>query len=148
MATVRLPTIVGRLRPNGNQEVASVEEHRRIARRIEIKAPASEVWEALVDAPTLSEWLGAEAELEPRDGGAARFTFPDGTRRLGIVESFEPPRRLGIRWREVSGAGPSLRIGEPSTVVFELVPTTTGTAVTVTESPGVLAPDPEALAHR
>ena len=118
-----------------------------IEREVEVDAPTEEVWAALVDPASLSEWLGAEAELDPRPGGAARFRFPDGSRRLGLVEAFDPPRRLAIRWREVRGAGLSLEVGDPSVVVLELRRSGGRTVVTVTETPGVLAPDSEMLAR-
>jgi uncharacterized protein YndB with AHSA1/START domain len=118
-----------------------------IERTIEIDALPEEVWAALIDPVSLSEWVGAAAELEPEPGGAARFRFPDGTRRLGLVEEWEPPRRLAIRWREIRGVGFSLDVRDASVVVFELTPRGDRTIVTVSETPGLLVPESEALAR-
>jgi len=119
----------------------------RLERRIEIRASPVDVWSALIDPESLSEWVGADAELEPELGGAARFRFPNGARRLGLVEEFDPPRRLAIRWREIRGAGLSLDVREASVVLFELTPRGDRTIVTVRETPGLLAPESEALAR-
>jgi uncharacterized protein YndB with AHSA1/START domain len=119
----------------------------RLERTIEIQAPPEEVWSALIDPESLSEWVGAEADLEPQLGGAARFRFADGVRRLGLVEEFDPPRRLAIRWREIRGAGIALDIRDASVVVFKLTPRGDRTIVTVSETPGLLAPESEAMAR-
>jgi len=119
----------------------------RLERTIEIHASPDEVWSALIDPVSMSEWVGADAELEPRLGGAARFRFADGVRRLGLVEEFDPPRRLAIRWREIRGVGFSLDVRDASVVVFELTPRDDRTIVTVSETPGLLAPESEALAR-
>jgi len=119
----------------------------RLERTIEIRASPDDVWSALIDPESLSEWVGADAELEAELGGAARFRFPDGARRLGLVEEFDPPRRLAIRWREIRGAGLSLDVRDASVVVFELTARGDRTIVTVRETPGLLAPESEAMAR-
>lgn len=79
-----------------------------VERKLELAVPASTIWRALTRAPDLSTWFGAEVELEPRLGGRATFTWPDGTQRDASIEVFEPERHLLLRWlpfqRDPSGA--------------------------------------------
>jgi uncharacterized protein YndB with AHSA1/START domain len=117
-----------------------------IVRVVTVDAPLDEVWDALVDPRRLGSWFGAEVELEPRAGAPIAFRMPDGSARRGVVELVEPPLRFAFRWRSVELGDAGVRVGEASRVGFELEPLDDGrTAVTVTESPGVLAPDAEAL---
>jgi uncharacterized protein YndB with AHSA1/START domain len=117
-----------------------------IRRRVTLAASPLEVWDALLVPERLGAWFGAEVELEPRAGGAIAFRMPDGTARRGVVEAVDPPRRFAFRWRSVSLGPDGVRVGDVSRVAFELELAGAGrTTVTVTESPGVLAPDIEML---
>ncbi len=102
-----------------------------------LQATPEQAWAALTD--DLSSWFGADGEIDPRPGGAVRFRWFDGSERRGLVETFDPPRRLAFRWREIRGAGVGLSIGDVSTVEFVLEPDAGATRLTVTESPGILA---------
>jgi len=112
-----------------------------IERNVRLPAPPKRVWEALTEEDQLSAWIGWDAEIDAHPGGAVRFGAAGGTRMRGIVSVAEPPHRLSFRWRELSGAGPSLRIGEPRTVEFVLEHDGDGTLLTVTESAGLLGPE-------
>ena len=48
-----------------------------------IAAPPDDVWGFIVDPAALSVWFGADAWLDPAEGGAVRFRFGDGTQRRG-----------------------------------------------------------------
>jgi uncharacterized protein YndB with AHSA1/START domain len=118
-----------------------------IVRRITLDAPPADVWDALIRPERLAAWFGADVELEPRAGAPIAFRMPDGTARRGVVERVEPPARLVFRWRTVSAGPAGMRVGEGSRVAFELAPARGGgTTLTVTESPGILAPEAELLA--
>jgi uncharacterized protein YndB with AHSA1/START domain len=61
-----------------------------VERSVVLDAPASRVWEALIDDP--SDWYDAEVEIEARPGGRVRVD-----ERRGTVERFEPERALSFR---------------------------------------------------
>ena len=100
-----------------------------------IEAPPEDVWGFIVDPAALSAWFGADAWMEPAEGGAVRFRFGDGTQRRGTVEEVDRHRKLRWRWREHRGAGFGLELGSASTVTIELVRDGDATRVRVTEEP-------------
>jgi uncharacterized protein YndB with AHSA1/START domain len=108
-------------------------------RTIELAAPPDEVWDALTQPELLASWFGADVEIEARRGGAVDARFPDGTRRRGVVQAVDPPRRLAFRWRPVPPAA-----GDAS--VVELVLRVEGgtTILTVVEEAGILGPGGDA----
>ena len=92
------------------------------------------VWEALTTSPQLSEWFGARVEMEPRRGGRVLFRFPGGEVRRAVVEVFEPPRVLVLRWlpfAEKEGRVAPARMGR---IDFRLDPDGPSTRLTVVES--------------
>ena len=113
---------------------------RPVTRTIALRAAPEEVWGALTEAGRLSEWFGVRAEIDPRPGGAVRFSARDGEERRGLVEVADPPHRLVFRWRELNGALVGIVAGDASTVEFLLEPDGDGTRLVVTESPGILTP--------
>lgn len=77
-----------------------------VTRSVLIDAAPEEVWDAITDEATLSEWLAPEVELEPHEGGEIVCRYEDGSERRGEVELVEEAERLAFHWwRE--GAGPS-----------------------------------------
>jgi uncharacterized protein YndB with AHSA1/START domain len=61
--------------------------------------PPEELWDAITDPDLLAEWFGnVEFDLEPggaiTDGDAA----PDAPATIGVVETVEPPHRIGFVW--------------------------------------------------
>ena len=98
-----------------------------VERSVEVGAPASEVWDAIVDPERLGQWLNVEVDMDVRPGGAARFVTPDG-RRLGVVEEVVPEERLVFCW------WPSPGFGRTSRVEIDLTEAETGTAVHVVET--------------
>jgi uncharacterized protein YndB with AHSA1/START domain len=107
-------------------------------RTIELWAAPEEVWDAITRPELLAGWFGAEVEIEPRRGGTVDARFPDGTRRRGIVQVADPPRRLAFRWRPVAPAA-----GGASVVELALRAEGDTTILTVVEEAGVLGPDGE-----
>ena len=61
--------------------------------------PADRLWAAISEPGELAHWFPSNVELEPKVGGAVRFTgdpyMEGGT---GVVLAFEPPRRLAFTW--------------------------------------------------
>ena len=96
-----------------------------VERSIVLDAPASKVWEALLDDP--SSWFEVEVEIEPRTGGRVRVDD-----RRGTVETFDPDRELAFRvWTRPDRLAPI----EGSRVDFVLDPLDDEhTVLTVTET--------------
>lgn len=114
----------------------------QIERQLVLPAAPAEVWDALTDAAQLSEWFGAEAEMDPRRGGRVDFRFPDGRRRGAVIETFEPERLLILRWLPFEQDAGGVSHARPSTNVrFSLRARDGGTLLSVQESVPVLLPD-------
>ncbi|HQU26810.1 MAG TPA: SRPBCC domain-containing protein [Acidimicrobiales bacterium] len=103
-----------------------------IQRSIDLPAAPREVW-PLVASPA---WLG-EGEIDPSPGAEGWVEDGDATRYL-VVEEVDEPHRLTYRWASFAD--------EPTRVEIDLVPTETGTRVTVTEGPLHATPPVELLA--
>jgi uncharacterized protein YndB with AHSA1/START domain len=69
-----------------------------IRREVLLPASPGEVWEALTDGKQVSEWFGAEVEMESRLGGRVRFRWRDGAERGAVIEALEADRLLVLRW--------------------------------------------------
>jgi len=107
-----------------------------IEREVVIPVPPDAVWPALTDAAELSAWFGADAEIDPRQGGRGVFRWPDGTERPVVVEEVEPVRRLSFRWLPFQRTGTGEIEALPSTrveITLDEVPG--GTRVRVVEQP-------------
>ena len=85
--------------------------------------PVDDVWRVLTDATSISDWLMATTDFQPRVG--ARFGLK--TQHLSAngwidaeVLELDPPRRMVWAWSSNDGA-------PPTTVTFELTPETGGT---------------------
>jgi uncharacterized protein YndB with AHSA1/START domain len=111
-----------------------MEDH-KVERRVQLRAGADAVWQALTRGAELSAWFGARVELEPHAGGRAAFAWPDGRRRDAMVEVFDPERQLLLRWlpfeRDADGVTTSKA---PGYIRFVLEPSEGDTALTVTEA--------------
>ena len=103
----------------------------RIERTVEIAHPPARVWAALTTAEGLSAWFGNEATVDLRPGGAAWMKWDHGHTANMRVERVEEPTVFGYTWH-IYG----LPEDDPrrTYVEFTLVPTDTGTRLTVTES--------------
>ena len=111
-----------------------------------IEAPPNDVWGFIIDPAALSVWFGADAWLDPTEGGQVRFRFADGTERRGTVEEITRTKRIRWRWREHRGAGFGLTLGPASQVTVDLEPLDDrSTLVRITES-SPLATEPTAAA--
>src|SRR2546426_4863584 len=69
-----------------------------VEREVTVPAPPGEVWRAVTQSDEVSQWFGADAELEVRPGGRGTFRWHDGTERYVVVEEVEPALKLSFRW--------------------------------------------------
>jgi uncharacterized protein YndB with AHSA1/START domain len=113
----------------------------QIERQILLPASAAEVWEALTNGDQVSNWFGAQVEVDARRGGRVRFRFPDGSERGAVIETFETERLLVLRWLPFGQDAEGKTEGRPSTRVrFSLKPSQDGTLLVVQESLPALSP--------
>ncbi|MET1003279.1 MAG: SRPBCC domain-containing protein [Acidimicrobiia bacterium] len=94
-----------------------------IERDADLPGDPDTVWEELIGG----DWLGEDADLEPRPGGPVRVDGADGL-RVGVVDDVVPGRRLAFWW---SGAGDD---APPSYVEIELEPAGAGTRIHIRET--------------
>jgi uncharacterized protein YndB with AHSA1/START domain len=120
------------------RETVTPTEPPLFTRRVEIPASRRDVWRALTRPELLTAWLGEVVELEPEVGGSVIVRQPDGSIRRGLVEVAEPARALVFRWRHLTGAGPSVEVGDATRVAFALEDSGSGTRLVVTEEPAPL----------
>lgn len=69
---------------------------RGYAHRVDIAAPASRVWTALIEPKLLSRWMGPGARVRPKVGGSFVTTLEPGIHREASIDVFEPGRRLRL----------------------------------------------------
>ena len=99
-----------------------------VRRETTLPADRERTWEALTDPDGLEGWFAEEAELDPRPGGAVRFTMPGGEQRDGFVEEATEGERLVFWW------GPSDGDRELSRVEIELQDDEAGTLLRIVET--------------
>jgi uncharacterized protein YndB with AHSA1/START domain len=73
---------------------------------ITVRAPAAAVYEMFTDPAKLVRWIGIQALLEPRPGGAFRFELVPGEFCSGRYVELVPGRRVVFTWGWESGALP------------------------------------------
>jgi uncharacterized protein YndB with AHSA1/START domain len=69
-----------------------------VERAIEIVAPVDTVFSFFTDNKRFAAWWGAGSSIEPRVGGKVEVVLPGGVKAGGVVEVFEPPRRIRFSW--------------------------------------------------
>jgi uncharacterized protein YndB with AHSA1/START domain len=99
-----------------------------------IRTTPERLWSALTDSDFVPQyWLGVRAEAEWKMGGAWRLIYPDGrVTDTGEIVTFEPPKRLGIHWR--NEFRPELKEEGWSLCTMELEPVGEAVKLTVTHS--------------
>ncbi len=116
----------------------------RIEKRIELKAPVSRVWRALVDYREFGAWFRVKLEGPFVVGQVSRgqMTYPgyEYIKWEAVVEKMEPERLFSFRWPQIkahdkANYSPDYT-GAPTTLVeFRLEKSASGgTVLTVTES--------------
>lgn len=112
----------------------------RIEREVLVPAVIERVWQALTAAEELARWFGDVAELDLREGEAAKFGWTEYDNTFdAVVEVVDPPSRFAFRW----AALPDSKVEEgPSTLVeFTLEAVAEGTRVRVVETGFASLPD-------
>jgi uncharacterized protein YndB with AHSA1/START domain len=101
-----------------------------IERTLSIAAAPETVWEFLVDPDKMTRWMGMQAELGPRPGGAYRCAVVPGHTAAGEVVEIDQPHRLVFTWGwEASGSDESRLPPGSSTIEIELTPEGDGTSL-------------------
>ena len=70
-----------------------------LTHEIQVDATPDDVWEAIATGPGVDAWFMGRNEVEPREGGTTRMTFPGSTEE-GTVTAWEPPTRFAYRTPE------------------------------------------------
>lgn len=86
----------------------------RVELQAEVGRRREELFELLATPEGLRRWLDG-AEIEPRVGGAVRFTLGDAV-AIGSVVALAPPQHISFSW---DWEGEPL--GAPSVVAFDLI---------------------------
>ncbi|VAW45732.1 hypothetical protein MNBD_GAMMA02-779 [hydrothermal vent metagenome] len=69
-----------------------------IERRITIKAPIANVWDALTQAEQVAKWFGQTAQFEAKIGALGWFGWQDHGQFAMRIETTEPNTLFAWRW--------------------------------------------------
>jgi uncharacterized protein YndB with AHSA1/START domain len=67
-----------------------------IKREMDAEASPEQIWDAIATGPGQDSWFMGHSEIEPREGGTARWSIGDFT-MTGTVTAWEPPRHFANR---------------------------------------------------
>ena len=110
-----------------------------IEKQIDLKAPVSLVWQALTDYRQFGQWFRVDLEgpfiAGQPTGGHITWPGYEHLRMEVAVVAIEPETRFSFHWHPYA-IDPSKDYSQetPTLVEFKLVPTATGTSLTITES--------------
>jgi uncharacterized protein YndB with AHSA1/START domain len=111
----------------------------RIEKQIVLRAPRSQVWQALTRPAEFGEWFGAKIEgaFEPGARVSGRITIKgyDHLTMEIVIDRVEPEHLFSYRWHPYAVDPAVDYSGEPMTLVeFQLHEVPDGTRLTVVES--------------
>lgn len=111
----------------------------RIEKSIELKAPVSRVWRALVDYREFGEWflVKLDAPFESGKVAVGRVTHPGYEHVLWrvTIKAIEPEHLFSFTWHPYAvDDAIDYEAETPTLVEFTLEPTATGTLLRVTET--------------
>jgi len=69
---------------------------RGYAHLVELNVPVARVWQALTDPALIRLWTGADARIDPRQGGSLCFGKPAAGLREAHIDIFDVNRRLRL----------------------------------------------------
>jgi uncharacterized protein YndB with AHSA1/START domain len=106
-----------------------------IEREIFIAAPPETVFEFLIDAQLMAQWIGSFQQIDPRPGGIFQVEVSPGNTARGEYTEVVPFRRVAFTWGW-SSLDPDLATLRPgaSLVAIELQPTQGGTLLRLRHS--------------
>jgi uncharacterized protein YndB with AHSA1/START domain len=64
-----------------------------IAQDLEVNASPEQIWEAIATGPGMDSWFMGRNEIEPREGGTARWSIGDFTAE-STVTAWDPPKHF------------------------------------------------------
>lgn len=122
----------------------------RIVKTVELAAPVSRVWRALVDHNEFGQWfrVALDGPFRPGAISTGKMTYPGYEHYpwLAVVERMDHERLFSFRWHDFDEASGVDISRQPTTLVeFRLEPITGGTRLTITESGFEAIPDPRRL---
>ena len=79
-------------------EPGTVEATVPVEREVTIAAPRNLVWAYWTEPARLVTWMGSEATIDLRPGGAVRIDYANGSVMLGELLEVDPPARLVFTW--------------------------------------------------
>jgi len=111
----------------------------KIEKHIELKAPQSKVWQALIDYQKFGEWFRVkiDAPFEVGQKSTGHITYPgyEHLKWLATIEKIEPEHTFSLSWHPYACDTEKDYSDEPTTLVeFTLKPIDGGTLLTVVES--------------
>ncbi len=117
----------------GEKATAAIQD--RIERIVILPVSLERAWAAITEPEQMSQWAGAQVEMELLPGAEARLVWGDDVVRWRI-DAFEPPGRFAYRWYPGSGDDLTLPLeNQPATMVeFFLEEIPEGTKLTLIES--------------
>jgi uncharacterized protein YndB with AHSA1/START domain len=66
-----------------------------ITRYIEVEATPEQIWDAIATGPGMNSWFMGRNDIEPREGGTARWSIGDFTAESRVT-TWDPPRRFAF----------------------------------------------------
>ncbi|GAB3995491.1 SRPBCC domain-containing protein [Glycomyces albus] len=106
-------------------------EYASIEREIHIDASPEVVFDVVSRPEHIREWWDAETTIEPEPGSTGALVWDDMTAPITVVAA-DPPRNFTFRWTHPEGE--SANKGNSLLVTFELVPSSGGTTLRMTET--------------
>jgi uncharacterized protein YndB with AHSA1/START domain len=115
--------------------MSSEKEKGVIEREVFIDAPPRTVFEFLVDAQLMTQWIGSFAQIDPQPGGIFQVEVSPGNIARGQYTEVVPLRRVAFTWGW-SSQDPVLAALRPGTslVEIELEPKDGGTLLRLQHS--------------
>lgn len=116
--------------PLTEKEAGIVTETVAVHREMFIAATPEVIWELLSDAEQATRWMGQSATFDLSPGGSYQIEVVPGQVAVGEYIHIDPPHQLAFTW---GWEGDASVVPTGSTIVmFDLIPTETGTLLTLT----------------
>ena len=69
-----------------------------VEREAIVACSVDEAWRWWTEPERLVSWMGSDAEVDLRPGGAIRIAYGNGAVMIGKLIALDPPRRLAFTW--------------------------------------------------